>query len=77
MLQQMKLAKKVRELAKLNAWTMHKLMNKKTVQAYLSLERSAKRISLEDLYSLEKIFVDHGCGSRDEFQEIARKLAAK
>jgi hypothetical protein len=77
MLKSMQLVKKVREAAKLNAWAMHKKMGKKTVQAYLSLERSAKRISLEDLFALEKIWIEEGCGSASDFQDLARKCTKK
>ncbi len=73
----MLIAKKVRELAKLNPWVMHKRMNKKTVQAYLSLERSAKRITLEDYFRLEAIFIESGGGTADQFHDLARKCAKK
>lgn len=72
----MKLAKLVREYAGLNAWQMHKKMGKKTVQAYLSLERSAKRITLADFYELERIYIEAG-GTKISFEELARKCAAK
>lgn len=73
----MLLAKKVREIAKLNPWNMYQRMGKKTVQAYLSLERSAKRISLEDFYSLERIFIEEKCGSKEDFDKLARSSAKK
>jgi hypothetical protein len=73
MLPTVKIAKIVRETAGLNPWNMYKRMGKKSVQAYLSLERSAKRISLKDLYALERIWVDEGCGTREQFHERARK----
>jgi hypothetical protein len=69
----MKLVKKVRDFAKLNAWEMHKLMKKKTVQAYLSLERKAKRITLEDLNRLEDIYLSHG-GKLEDFRKLLREL---
>ena len=77
MLKSMQLVKKVREAAKLNPWVMHKEMGKKSLQAYLSLERSAKRISLEDLFALEKIWIEHGCGTASDFQDLARKCVKK
>lgn len=77
MLATMKLAKIVRESAGLNPWSMYKRMGKKTIQAYLSMERSAKRISLEDFFRLEQIWVEERCGTREEFQEKARELARK
>ena len=77
MLQVMQLAKKIREMAGLNPWNMHKRMKKKTVQAYLSLERTAKRITLEDFFALERIFVEEGLGSTSDFLDLARKLAKK
>lgn len=73
----MQLAKKIREMAGLNPWNMHKRMKKKTVQAYLSLERTAKRITLEDFFALERIFVEEGLGSTSDFLDVARKLAKK
>lgn len=73
----MQLAKKIREMAGLNPWNMHKRMKKKTVQAYLSLERTAKRITLEDFFALERIFVEEGLGSTSDFVDLARKLAKK
>lgn len=73
----MKLAKIVRESAGLNAWTMKSRMNKRSIQAYLSMERSAKRITLEDFYMLEKIWVDEKCGTLDEFHAKARSLVKK
>lgn len=71
------LAKKVRESAGLNPWAMHKRMGKKTVQAYLSLERSAKRISLDDYFALERIWIEEKCGSASEFQDLARRCIKK
>ena len=56
----MRLVKLVREYAGLNPWQMHKAMRKKTVQAYLSLERNAKRITLSDFLQLEKIYIEAG-----------------
>lgn len=75
MLPSMKLVKKVRESAGLNAWAMHKRMGKKTVQAYLSLERSAKRISLTDFFLLEKIWIEEKCGTKEEFVDLARSCS--
>lgn len=72
----MKLAKIVRETAGLNSWQMHKKMGKKSVQAYLSLERSAKRITLEDFFALERIWLEAG-QSKPAFEELARKCATK
>ena len=77
MLPTMLLVKKVREIAGLNPWAMHKLMGKNSIQAYLSLERSAKRISLADYFQLEKIWVERNCGSSDEFHRLARECATK
>lgn len=77
MLPAMRIAKIVRETAGLTAWKMHQRMGKKSVQAYLSLERSAKRISLIDFYRLEDVWVEEGCGSREEFHALARKTAKK
>lgn len=76
MLAAMKLAKIVRDFAGLNPWKMHQLMGKKSVQAYLSLERSAKRISLDDFYKLEEIWLENG-GKKEDFHAQARKLAVK
>lgn len=72
----MKLAERVRKFAKLNAWKMHKAMKKKSVQAYISLEESAKRITLTDFYHLERIYVEAG-GTKEEFDRMARECAAK
>lgn len=72
MLPVMKLAKKVRDFAKLNAWEMHKKMGKKTVQAYLSLERKAKRITLADLNKLEDIYLSHG-GTLEDFRKLQKE----
>lgn len=72
----MKLAKIVRESAGLNAWQMYKRMGKKTVQSYLSFERSAKRLTLEDFYALERIWLESG-RSKNEFEDLARKCARK
>lgn len=72
MLRGMKIAKKVREFAGLNPWEMYQRMGKKTVQAYLSLERKAKRITLEDLNALEDIYIAAG-GTSDEFNALRRK----
>lgn len=77
MLATMRLVKKVREIAGLKPWAMHKLMGKKSVQAYLSLERSAKRISLADYFQLEKIWLENKCGTQEEFHKLARECAAK
>ena len=72
MLQGMKLAKKVREFANLNPWEMYQRMGKKTVQAYLSLERKAKRITLEDLNKLEEIYIASG-GSLENFRKLQKE----
>lgn len=71
------LVKKVRELAKLNPWAMHKRMGKKTVQSYLFLERTAKKLSLEEYFKLEQIFREAGCGTADQFRELAMKCQKK
>ncbi len=75
-LQEMKLAKLVREFARLNNWQMYQRMGKKTVQSYLSFERSAKRMTLEDFYLLEKIWIESG-GSKEGFEDLARKCSKK
>lgn len=72
----MKLAKIVRETAGLNPWQMYRKMNRKSVQSYISFEKEAKRITLEDFFLLEKIWLESG-RSKEEFQEIARKCAKK
>lgn len=77
MLPSMKIVKIVRETAGLNAWAMHKKMGKNSVQAYLSLERSAKRISLKDFYALERIWIEESCGTSEEFHAKARQVAEK
>lgn len=68
----MKIAKKVREFAGLNPWEMYQRMGKKTVQAYLSLERKAKRITLEDLNKLEEIYIASG-GSLENFRKLQKE----
>lgn len=68
----MKIAKKVRDFAGLNAWKMSQAMGKKTVQAYLSLERKAKRISLEDLNKLEDIYIAAG-GTLENFRKLQKE----
>lgn len=70
------LAKKVREFAGLNAWEMYKRMGKKSVQAYLSLERKAQRISLADLVALRAIYIDNG-GNIKAFDELLVECAGK
>jgi hypothetical protein len=70
----MLLAKKVREFAGLNPWKMHQKMNKKTVQAYITLERNAKRISLADLLSLRAIYMDSG-GTVSGFDKLLQECA--
>ncbi len=77
MLATMVLVKKVRELAGLNPWVMHQKMGKSSVQSYLSLERTAKRISLEDLFALERIFIDAKCGDISDFRELALKCTKR
>lgn len=72
MLRGMKLAKKVREFAKLNPWEMYQRMGKKTVQAYLSLERKAKRITLDDLNKLEEIYLGSG-GTLEGFRKLQKE----
>lgn len=69
----MKIAKKVREFAGLNPWEMYQRMGKKTVQAYLSLERKAKRITLEDLNKLEEIYLASG-GSLENFRKMQKEF---
>lgn len=68
----MELVKKVRESAGLGPWAMYKLMKKKSVQAYLSLERNAKRITLADLVMLEQIWIDKDCGTAQDFKKLLR-----
>lgn len=72
----MKLAKIVREFAGLNPWRMTRAMEKKTIQAYQSFERSAKRLTLKDYFKLEQVYVDHG-GNREDFDALARKCAKR
>lgn len=67
------LAKKIRESRGLNAWEMHKRMGKKTVQAYLSLERKAKRVTTRDFLSLWEISEL----SAEDFLSLAVKCAKK
>lgn len=66
----MYLVKKVREIIGLNPWSMHKLMKKRSIQAYLSLERSAERISLADYLALQRIYIEHTGGSVSDFTEL-------
>lgn len=73
----MKLVKKVREATGLNPWALHKRMGFKRVQSYLALERTSKRIALKDLFSLEKIWVEENCGTREDFWSLARECAAE
>jgi len=73
----MKIVKIVRVTAKLKPWVMFQRMGKKSIQAYLSLERSAKRISLKDFYALERIWVEEKCGTAEEFHKIAREISEK
>ncbi len=70
----MLLAKKVREFAKITSWKMHQEMGKNSVQAYLSLERSAQRISLADLLSLKRIYIEAG-GTTEAFDKLVEKCA--
>ena len=70
------LAKIVREFRGWNPWEMHKAMKKKTVQAYLSLERSAQRITLADLETLESLYIEGG-GTAEDFKKLQRKCAKK
>lgn len=67
----MKTAKKVREFKGLNPWEMHKAMGKKTVQAYLSLERKAQRMTEFDFVRLCEIY---GKGDR-AFMDLVRECA--
>lgn len=69
-----KLVKIVREFLGLNPWNMSQRMNKKTVQAYLSLERKAERITLADLETLEELYIEGG-GSAKKFKELQRQCA--
>lgn len=68
------LAKIVREYLGLNPWEMHKAMGKKSVQAYLSLERKAERITLADLAALEDLYIKGG-GNAKKFKELQNKCA--
>lgn len=70
-----KLAAIIREKAGLKPWEMHKRMGKKTVQAYLSLERSAKRITPKDFTALEQIFIEEALGDHGDFWELVKKCA--
>lgn len=72
----MKLAKIVRDFAGLRPWAMHKRMGKKTIQSYLSFERSAKRMTLTDYFRLESVYIEAG-GSKGEFERLARDCASK
>ena len=67
----MKTAKIVRESRGLNPCEMHKKMQKKTVQAYLSLERKAQRMTEFDFAKLCEIY---GKGDR-AFMDLVRKCA--
>lgn len=55
---------------------MTRAMEKKTIQAYQSFERSAKRLTLKDYFKLEQVYVDHG-GNREDFDALARKCAKR
>jgi len=70
----MKLVKIIREKLKLNPWKMHKLMSKKTLQAYLSLERKAARITLRDLELLEQAYIAGGF-TTESFKALQDKCA--
>ena len=70
-----KLAEIIREKAGLNAWEMHKRLGKKTVQAYLSLERKAQRITVKDFTALEAVFVDEKLGSHEDFWRLVKRCA--
>lgn len=48
----MELVKKIREKLGINPWEMHKRVKKKSIQAYLLLERKSKKISPGDLVRL-------------------------
>lgn len=74
MLQPMKLAQKVREFAGLNPWKMSQKLGKNSVQAYLSLERKAQRITLKDFLSLEAVYIEAG-GTKSDFDDLVRKCA--
>lgn len=71
-----KLVKIVREFLKLNPWEMHKKMKKKTVQSYLSLERKAERITIEDFLLLEKLYIEGG-GTSEQFKKEVEKSVIK
>jgi hypothetical protein len=65
----MKIVKIVRDFANIGPYRMFKEMGKKTLQAYLTLERKSKRISAEDLAALKRITVAHG-GTASKFYQL-------
>jgi hypothetical protein len=71
----MKLVEIIEELSGLNPWKMHQRMKKKSVQAYLSLKNSAKRITLPDLLALEAIYIDEKLGDHASFWKLVKKHA--
>ena len=68
----MEIVKKVREFAGLNPYKMFKQMGKKTLQAYLMLERTSKRISATDLAALKEVTLAHG-GTTSQFYQMLDK----
>lgn len=73
----MLLIKKIRELANLNPWQMHKKMKRRSIQSYLSLEREGKRVSLQDLCLLYDVYSEYNCGGLEQFFELIRKCSKK
>ena len=67
----MQIAEKVRKFAKLSAYRMAKILGKKSVNSYLSMERSLK-ISIADLLALERIYIEHG-GNAADFRKLMER----
>jgi hypothetical protein len=51
----MQLAKKIRESLGLSCWGMKKRLNKKSIQAYLYLERESRAVKIADLIALQEL----------------------
>lgn len=72
---EMRLCKQVRQAAGYTLYKMYKLLKKSSVQTYISLERTAVRLSLPDLIALEQIYTG-ACGkTHEEFWELVKKCA--
>lgn len=67
----MELFKIVRESIGYKPKKMSDLLKKRSVQAYLKAERTAKRITLNDIISLQEIYP----GNLNQFWELLKKVA--